>query len=372
MLYYLQNWLSGPEILRYITFRGVAAALTAFLVSVIFGPWIIRWLRRMNFREIASGTSSEFVDSWQATKAGTPTMGGVLIILSIFVAVMLWAKITEPVVALALSTVVMFGILGFIDDYLPIAREAKKGFRIRTKLLLQITIALASAGTLAYFLWHGGGARIGIENRGGDGLSIFLPFSTTWIVGLGGLFIVWAAFVIVGSVNAVNLTDGLDGLAAGCSALAAAAFAALSYISGRVDFASYLGIPYVPFGGEIAVLCAAMVGACIGFLWFNCHPADVFMGDTGSLALGAGLGFSALAIKMELLLLLVGFVFVVEALSVLLQVGSFKATGKRIFRCAPIHIAFQMRGWKETKVTTRFWIIAGVTAMLGILTLKIR
>jgi phospho-N-acetylmuramoyl-pentapeptide-transferase len=376
LFYLLQKIFSGPELFRYITFRGIAAALTAFLVSIIFGPMIIRWLKRMNFKEVASGTSSEFVDNWQEKKAGTPTMGGILIILSILAGCLLWTDLSRPSVLLMLGTVLMFGMLGFLDDYLPLVRSDKKSFRIRTKLLLQFVIALSLAGVLTYLLWQKQGG-IGIEGRGGarsgSGLHIYFPFFKTWSLRLGiTLMVIWVAFVVVGSANAVNLTDGLDGLAAGCAAIAASAFSVLSYVVGRHDFAAYLGLPYVSYGGEVAIFCAAVFGACIGFLWFNCHPAEVFMGDTGSLALGGGIAVAALAIIMELLLILIGFVFVIEALSVLLQVGSFKATGKRIFPCAPIHISFQMKGWKETKVTTRFWILAGIMAMLGLLTLKIR
>ncbi|TET38228.1 MAG: phospho-N-acetylmuramoyl-pentapeptide-transferase [Planctomycetota bacterium] len=374
MIDYLEYFFDLPRLFGYITFRAGVAFLTALLISVLLGPRIIRWLKRMNFREVASGTSSDFVDNWQETKAGTPTMGGVLIILSVFTATVIWAGVENAVVNIALATMLVFGILGFIDDYLPIARENRKGFRIRTKLALQVLIALAAAGGLAYYLsrTYALGIETGLKRWYGDGLSIFFPFFKWWHIGLGSFFFIWAAFILVSSANAVNLTDGLDGLAAGCSAIAAAAFAVLAYVAGRNDFAAYLRIPYVEFGGGIAIFCAAIFGACIGFLWFNCHPAEVFMGDTGSMALGAGLGVSALAVKMELLLPLIGFVFVIEALSVLLQVGSFKTTGRRIFRCAPIHISFQMRGWKETKVTTRFWILAGIMAMLGVLTLKIR
>ena len=362
MLYYLfyplREYFFGFNVFRYITFRAAFAAVTALLISLILGPAVIKVRARLK-------VAQEVRDDGPKThlkKAGTPTMGGVLILLSVVVSTLLWADIFNRFVVVALTSTVVLGLLGFFDDLEKVMKKSSLGLRGRTKLVIQ---TLLSVG-IAVYLMRCPATRSFITE-----LSVpFLKYPV--VANLGLLYVGLVILIIVGSSNAVNLTDGLDGLAIGCVIIAAFSYCVMSYIVGNYNFATYLQLRYVGGTGELAVFCAAIVGAGLGFLWFNSPPAQVFMGDTGSLALGGAFGTVALLIKKELVLLLVGGLFVIEALSVLIQVASFKLTGKRIFLCAPLHHHFELRGWSETKVTIRFWIIAIIWALLSLSTLKLQ
>jgi phospho-N-acetylmuramoyl-pentapeptide-transferase len=292
-------------------------------------------------------------------KAGTPTMGGTLILLAITIPTLLWADITNPFILIVMATTLSFGLIGFWDDYLKVAKKNTKGVPGRVRFILQTSIALAVAFALK-------------EVNGDIFGQLSLPFLKDFSWNMGLLFFPFTILVIVGCGNAVNLTDGLDGLAIGPAMLAAASFLIISYVVGHIHFASYLGVPYIAGAGELAVFCGAMVGAALGFLWFNTYPAQVFMGDVGSLALGAALGSIAMVTRHEVVLAIIGGVFVVETLSVIIQVASFKLIGKRVFRMAPIHHHFELKGWAEPKIIVRFWIISIILALVGLATLKIR
>ena len=344
-------------VFRYITFRAANAALMALLLAVFLGPGLIRWLRS---RQIGQSIRQEGPKAHQA-KAGTPTMGGVLINLAIVVPTLFFADLTNRYVWVALAATVLAMLIGAGDDWRKVSRRENRGLTGRQKLLLQSVIGVAVGwASLRFF-----------EGRT-DATLLSVPFLKNVHPDLGGFYVLFAAVVVVGSSNAVNLTDGLDGLAIGATLIASGTFAILAYIAGNAKAATYLLVPHVPGTGELAVFCAAIVGASLGFLWFNAHPAEVFMGDTGSLALGAALGTVAVLIKQEILLVLVGGLFVVEAVSVILQVGSFKLTGKRIFRMAPIHHHFELLGWAESKVIIRFWIVAILFALVALGSLKLR
>ncbi|MGC8763371.1 MAG: phospho-N-acetylmuramoyl-pentapeptide-transferase [Acidobacteriota bacterium] len=358
LLYPLQEHWGALRLFRYITFRGALAIAIALLLSLLLGPRVIEALKRMNLRQYIR---EEGPKAHQA-KAGTPTMGGVLILLALCTAVLLCSRWESPLFWVLLLTTLAFGAIGFADDYLKMRRRRNLGLTAKQKLALQILCALASA-TALYLLARSGGWET----------TLTLPFFKNFRPDLGPFFIPFAVLVIVGSSNAVNLTDGLDGLAIGCTLIAASTYAILAYAAGNTIIAGYLGIPYVKDTGELAVFAAALVGASLGFLWFNAHPAEVFMGDVGSLALGAAIGTLALIIKEEVLLVVVGGLFVAEALSVMLQVASYRwRNKKRIFRCAPLHHHFELGGWQETKVVVRFWILAILCALMGLATLKIR
>lgn len=376
MLYFLHEWTDvyAPlRIFKYITFRALMGAGTAFVMSLILGPWIIAWLRRLKIGQQVR-TDAVLQDHLRR-KSGTPTMGGVLIIAAVVVSTLLWSDIRNLYVLLALATMVVMGAIGFWDDYLKVSRRNPKGLSGRIKLLLEIGWALAVVAAL--YAWEPSREHVA---------KLMVPFVKDPVVqnmtALGTA--VFLTLVLVGSANAVNLTDGLDGLAIGCSNSAAAAYLALAYVAGNSIAATYLRVPFVPGSGELTVFCGCLLGAGLGFLWFNCHPARVFMGDTGSLALGGGIAMVAVAVKQELLLIIVGGVFVIEAVSVILQVASFQLTGRRIFRCSPIHHHFEQiekeaaareqrdQEVVETMIVTRFWILAIVFALLGIATLKIR
>ncbi len=335
----------------------LCAALTALVLSILLGPVLIRWLRS---RQIGQAIREEGPKAHQA-KAGTPTMGGVLINLAIVVPTVLFADVENRYVWVALGATLLAMLIGAGDDWRKVARKHNRGLSGRQKLLLLSVVGLAV-----------GAASLWLLDRRPDPTGVSIPFLKTVHLELGIFYILFAAVVVLGSSNAVNLTDGLDGLAIGATLVASATFAILAYIAGNAKVASYLLVPSVPGAGELAVFCAAIVGASLGFLWFNAHPAEVFMGDTGSLALGAALGTVAVLIKQEVLLVLVGGLFVVEAVSVILQVSSFKLTGKRIFRMAPIHHHFELAGWAESKVITRFWIVAILFALVALSTLKLR
>jgi phospho-N-acetylmuramoyl-pentapeptide-transferase len=355
-LYPLHNQIPVFNVFKYITFRAANAALMALLLSIFLGPGLIRWLRA---RQIGQAIREEGPKAHQA-KAGTPTMGGVLINLAIVVPTLFWADITSHYVWVALLATLLAMAIGVGDDWRKVSRQHNRGLSGTQKLVFQTAIGLG-VGLAAVKLF-------GVP----EATKLIFPFLKNLRPDLGILYALFAAVVVVGSSNAVNLTDGLDGLAIGATLVASATFAILAYIAGNAKAATYLLVPSVPGTGELAVFCAAIVGASLGFLWFNAHPAEVFMGDTGSLALGAALGTVAVLIKQEVLLLFVGGLFVVEALSVILQVGSFKLRARRIFRMAPLHHHFELAGWPESKVVIRFWIIAILFALFALGSLKLR
>ena len=366
MMYYL-SMLSryyGPlRVFEYSTFRGLAAAVTAFLISFLFGKRVIRKLISLKFGQpVRTREEVNLLFETHGRKKGTPTMGGVLIIFSVVVSALLWASPTNPAVWLALFTIVYLGVLGFVDDYLKVIKKNSKGVSGRIKLVAQFVLA---AGVVLLFL-HG-------KRNAMFSTQFFVPFvKHPQIENMGLYALLFYGLIIVGCSNAVNLTDGLDGLAAGCTVTVAGAYAILAFASSNIRVAEYLQIPFLPGSGELTVLCAAMVGAGLGFLWFNAHPAQVFMGDTGSLAIGGFIAVIAICCKQELLLVLVGGVFVMEAVSVIIQVASFKLTGKRVFAMSPLHHHFELIGWKETTVVVRFWIISIICAVFGLATLKLR
>ncbi len=346
------------NLFRYLTFRSGGAVLTALIISFVVGPRIIAWLRRI--QKEGQPIREDGPESHLVTKAGTPTMGGVLILLAISISTLLWADLTNGYVWAILIITVGFGLIGFTDDYLKLTHRSSKGLSGRIKLLAQILISLAAT------LWI---MDISPENMAQH---LAVPFIKDLLLNLGWIFVAVAIFVMVGASNAVNLTDGLDGLAIVPVMIAAACFGFISYLVGNAVFANYLQIHYVPGTGELAVFCAALVGASLGFLWFNAPPAMVFMGDTGSLSCGGALGGIAVITKHELVLAIIGGVFVLETVSVIVQVASFKLTGKRVFRMAPLHHHFEKKGWHEPTIVIRFWIIASILALAGLATLKLR
>jgi phospho-N-acetylmuramoyl-pentapeptide-transferase len=366
MMYYLHllsEQIKGFNVFSYVTFRAVAAAVTAFVLSLGFGNFVIRKLISLKIGQpIRTAEEVHRLAELHSAKQGVPTMGGVLIIGTVVISGVLWARPDNRFVWLALFSMVFLGGLGFVDDYLKVTKKHSGGISGRVKLICQLTLA-AIVGTV--FLTN---PLIEVQAR-----SLYLPFFKIPVVpNMGWLTLLFFAFVIVGSSNAVNLTDGLDGLAAGCTITVAFAYALLSYAAGNYRIAEYLQVPFYPYTGELTVICAALVGAGLGFLWFNCHPAKVIMGDTGALAIGGVIGVIAICCKQELLLAVVGGVFVLEAASVILQVLSFRLTGKRIFAMSPLHHHFELRGWKENTVIVRFWILSAIFALLGLATLKLR
>lgn len=362
MLYYIFHSLtghwSGFNVFKYITFRAVMASLTALLISLICGPMIIRWLKKVNFGQYIRKEHVESLYDITKHKQGTPTMGGVLIIVSIALSTILWADILNIYVLMTLGAFLFLGLVGFADDYIKVVKKRNLGLKANAKFLSQVFLALLVATFVMLY------TQIPT--------TLNVPFIKFFSAQLGIFYLIFIIIVITGASNAVNLTDGLDGLATGCTIIAALAYTVLTYITGNFRFADYLNVFYLQGAGELSVFCAAMVGAGLGFLWFNSYPATVFMGDTGSLALGGGLGVVAVFIKKELLLFLVGGIFVIEALSVLLQVLWFKTTKKRLFLMSPIHHHFQLLGWPEAKITTRFWIVAIILALLSLATLKLQ
>lgn len=362
MLYYLfyslRDYWFGFNVFKYITFRAAMASLTALLISLIFGPVIIRWLKSLSFGQYIRKEYVESLYDLTKHKQGTPAMGGVLIIIAIALATILWADILNIYVLMTLGSFLFLGIVGFADDYIKVVKKRSMGLRANRKFLSQVLLALIIATFIMQFT--------------PIPTTLNVPFIKFFSLELGALYLVFVVIVITGASNAVNLTDGLDGLAIGCAVIAALAYSVLTYITGNFKFADYLNVFYLQGAGELSVFCAAMVGAGLGFLWFNSYPANVFMGDTGSLALGGALGVVAVFIKKELLLFLVGGIFVIEAASVLLQVLWFKTTKKRLFLMSPIHHHFQLLGWPESKITIRFWIVAIVLALLSLATLKLQ
>ncbi len=354
----LSEDLSVLNLFRYLTFRSGGAVLTALLLSFLIGGPVIRWLKRKQ-RE-GQPIRTDGPESHLLTKKGTPTMGGVIILLALTVSTLLWADLSNGYVWIVLGVTVGFGVIGFGDDYLKLTRRNHRGLPGRFKLLAQVAIGTAAAY-----------AAMSITPEPLDtGLAI--PFLKAVLINLGWLFIPMAVFVMVGASNAVNLTDGLDGLAIVPVMIAAGCFALISYLVGNAVFANYLQIHFVPGAGELAVFCAALCGASLGFLWFNAPPAMVFMGDTGSLSCGGALGAISVVTKHELVLAIIGGLFVLETVSVIVQVVSFKLTGKRVFRMAPLHHHFEKKGWQEATIVIRFWIIAAMLALAGLASLKLR
>ena len=366
MLYLILNKLTSSvsafNLFTYITFRSALAAATSLGLSIALGPWMIEKLRALDIGQNIRKEHVGELHKIHQVKQGTPTMGGTLILVAIAVATLLWADMRNRLVIIALICTGWLGLVGFVDDFIKIRNKRSLGLSAKAKFTGQILLGLA-LGVYLYF--NPTNAEFGTKLEVLFFKDVFVP--------LGLFYIPFVMIVIVGSSNAVNLTDGLDGLAVGSVVIATVAYGLMAYLVGRTDFAEYLFVPYVAEAGELTIFCSAVAGAGLGFLWYNAHPADVFMGDTGALALGGALGTVAILIKQELLLVLVGGLFVIEALSVIIQVLSFKLRGgKRVFKMAPLHHHFELSGWSETKVTIRFWIIAAIFALLSLSTLKVR
>jgi phospho-N-acetylmuramoyl-pentapeptide-transferase len=361
MLYWLIDFsdkVSFLNVFRYITFRTGGATATAGFFVFMFGPWIIDHLRVKQGK--GQPIRSDGPQSHLVTKKGTPTMGGLMILFGIVTATLLWGNLTNPYVWIVLGVTLSFGAVGFYDDYLKVTKQTHAGFAGRVRLLIEALIAGAACFAIASL------------GRGSFATSLTFPFFKELVLPLGWFFVPFGAFIIVGAGNAVNLTDGLDGLATVPVIIASLSFGFIAYLAGNTVFADYLNIHYVAGTGELAVLCGAVIGSGLGFLWYNAPPASIFMGDTGSLALGGMLGAIAVATKHEIVLGIVGGLFVLEAVSVIVQVLSFKLTGKRVFRMAPIHHHFEQLGWTEPQIVIRFWIISVVLALAGLSTLKLR
>lgn len=366
LLYPLVEYFSPLNVLKYISIRSAYAAITALLIALIIGPWVIRKLRELKAGQAVrhDGPQSHL------SKEGTPTMGGVLMIISVSLAIILWMDLKNPITWLLLFALLSFGGIGFVDDLLKILNKDSKGLSAWCKILWQFLVASIC------MIW--------IMQMAGYSSAFYLPFFKNPIFDLGNLFVlggidwgrlVWipfGIFLMISWSNAVNVTDGLDGLASGLVIMLGVALALVAYLSGRFDYATYLQIPYIPWAGEVVIFCLALVGAVVGFLWFNSHPAEIFMGDTGSLAIGGTYGLISLLLKKEILMAILGGVFVMETISVILQVFWYKKTKKRFFRMAPLHHHFELSGWSETKVVIRFWILGGMFTVLGLSTLKLQ
>ncbi len=353
---YLAQFHSGFNVFQYITLRIILGVLTSLFIALLVGPFFIR---RMSDNKIEQNIRADGPES-HLSKSGTPTMGGILIIISMMISALCWGKLDNRFIWVALSVTLLFGIIGWIDDYMKILQRQSRGLPGKYKYLLQSIIGLGAASFLYYT------AETPVETQ------LIIPFVKSIIIDLGPLYIILAYFVIVGSSNAVNLTDGLDGLAILPAVMIAAALTVFSYVAGHVHFADYLGVPYVPGVGEVAVFCGAIVGSGLGFLWFNTYPAQIFMGDIGALSLGAALGVVAILVRQELAFFIMGGLFVIETVSVILQVGSYKLSGKRIFNMAPLHHHYELKGWPEPRVIVRFWIITVILVLIGLASLKIR
>jgi len=353
---YLQEYLRSFAVFQYLTVRAILGVLTALGISLLLGPWFIRRLTELRIGQSVRNDGPQS----HLSKSGTPTMGGALILSAIFISTLLWANLSNRYVWVVLIVTAIFGAVGWVDDYRKVAKRDSRGLPGRWKYFWQ---SVAGAGA-AIFLYYT--AQTPAETQ------LFIPFFKNVAWDLGIFYIVFTYFVIVGTSNAVNLTDGLDGLAIMPSVMVAAALGLIAYLAGNSKFSEYLHIAYVPGAGELVVFCCALVGAGLGFLWFNTYPAQVFMGDVGALALGAALGLIAVIVRHEIVLFIMGGIFVLETVSVILQVASFKLTGRRIFRMAPIHHHFELKGWPEPRVIVRFWIITLVLVLIGLATLKIR
>lgn len=348
------------EQVKYITFRAAGAAFIAFIICIIFGPRIINWLRKKSLTEHAEKKDSERLIELHKNKSQTPTLGGLFILLALVFAIMLWTRLDNIFIIYSLLTLIGFGLLGFLDDWIKMTRPHQLGLTKKFKLMLQFALSLA----LGLGLWHY------FKQYYPEGSKLYLPL-VKQTVELGFFYPFFVALVIVASSNSVNLTDGLDGLVTGCFVMAALAYAIITYVVGRVDYTNYLAIPYVRGVGELSIVCAALAGAGLGFLWFNAFPAQIFMGNTGSSPLGAVLGLIAVCAKQELVLFVVGAIFVIESLSVILQIISFQVWHKRIFKIAPLHHHYQFNGLSEPKITVRFWIVAAILALASLAMLKI-
>ena len=357
LLYPLSDQFAALNVFRYITLRAAGAMITAVLLSLLMGPWFVRWLRRLSIGQSIREVGPERHHG----KAGTPTMGGLLILFCLIVPTLLWADLTNGLIWFAIAITLGFGAIGFADDWLSVRRKENKGLSARTKFLLQAVVAALGAVAI-----------LAAPERYGMEPTLALPFFKRAIFDLGWMYVPFVVIVLVGASNAVNLTDGLDGLAIGATLIAAATYGIFTYVAGNAVVAGYLQVPFVRGVGEVAIFCSALVGASLGFLWFNAHPAEVFMGDVGSLALGGAIGTVAVLSKQEIVLVLVGGLFVVECLSVIIQVLSFKTTGKRVFRMAPLHHHFELAGWSEPKIIVRFWILAILFSLMSLATLKLR
>jgi phospho-N-acetylmuramoyl-pentapeptide-transferase len=356
-LYTLKAFFSPLNVFQYITFRSAGAFLTSLGISLVVSPWVIRWLRRQG----TSQTIRAEGPPQHHAKSGTPTMGGMIIYFTMLVSALLWARLSDRFVVLFLVCATGLWLIGFFDDYMKSHHSRKKGLTPAVKMTGQLTLAFFIAGYLYTYPPNGAFSTL-----------INVPFSKEITLSLGALYAPFVIMILVGSSNAVNLADGLDGLAGGTVIISAMTYGIFAYLAGNARFAEYLRVIPVPGAGELTVLLAGLIGACLGFLWYNAHPAEIFMGDTGSLFLGGCIGLAAICVKQELLLLIVGGIFVAEALSVLIQVYSFRVHKKRVFKMAPLHHHFEMIGWPESKVTIRFWIIAIVLALVALSSLKLR
>ncbi|MCH8078906.1 MAG: phospho-N-acetylmuramoyl-pentapeptide-transferase [Proteobacteria bacterium] len=353
---YLTQFHSGFNVFQYLTFRIILGVLTSLFISLLVGPSLIR---RLNEYQIGQSVRDDGPES-HLSKAGTPTMGGLLILVSIAVSTLCWADLSNRFIAVVLLVTLAFGVIGWVDDYRKVVKQNPKGLPARYKYFWQSIVGLAAA----VFLY--------VSAVSPAETQLIIPFIKDVTINLGWMYVVLSYFVIVGSSNAVNLTDGLDGLAILPTVLVSGALMIFAYTTGHIYFAEYLGIPYIKGVGEVAVFCASIVGAGLGFLWFNTYPAQVFMGDIGALALGAALGIVAVVVRQELVLFIMGGVFVMETFSVILQIGSYKLTGKRIFHMAPLHHHYELKGWPEPRVIVRFWIITVILVLIGLASLKVR
>ncbi|MCZ6486564.1 MAG: phospho-N-acetylmuramoyl-pentapeptide-transferase [Gammaproteobacteria bacterium] len=360
MLYELSHFLaqyhSGFNVFQYLTLRSILGVLTALSISLIVGPRLIRYLNNYNIGQSVrdDGPESHF------SKAGTPTMGGTLILVAIVVSTLLWSDLSSRFVWVVLFVTIGFGVIGWVDDYKKIVYGNSGGLSARSKYFWQSVIGLSAALALFHT------AQFPIETQ------LIVPFIKNILIDLGWMYVVLTYFVIVGSSNAVNLTDGLDGLAILPTVLVGGALGVFAYVTGNINFSGYLGIPYVPGVGEMVIFCGAIVGAGLGFLWFNTYPAQIFMGDVGALSLGAALGVTAVIVRQEIVLFIMGGIFVAETVSVMVQVASFKLTGRRVFRMAPLHHHYELKGWPEPRIIVRFWIITVVLVLVGLASLKVR
>ena len=354
LLYSLSDEIAAFNVFRYITFRSAMAVVTAILLSMLLGSRFVALLRRLSIGQSIRTEGPER----HHDKAGTPTMGGLLILFTLMVPTLLWVDLTNPVAWVAVGVTLGYGAIGFLDDWLKVRRQRNLGLTSRAKFSLQVLVGAA--------------AGLAIRALPDFESTVALPFLKHAVFDVGWMYVPFAVLVLVCASNAVNLTDGLDGLAIGATLIAAATYAVFTSVAGNAVVAGYLQVPFVRGTGEVAVFCSALVGASLGFLWFNAHPAEVFMGDVGSLALGGAIGVVALLSKQEIVLVIVGGLFVIETLSVIVQVASFKLTGRRVFRMAPLHHHFELSGWEESKIITRFWIVAILFALMGLSTLKLR
>jgi len=374
VLYHLLNWYFAGKPLAYqnVMFRSAMAILTGFLVAIIIGPWVIRTLRRFKIGDVPE-FYNEDANRLMAVKGQTPTMGGVIILAGICVGTLLWAKMGNFYVDMGLFCLLWLGLLGMSDDYLKLTSARRGGGRDGLKMWEKMVFQVGLGVVLAYFIFKHGAMNWGPVDNQGPFNQLTLPFYKHGLYLPIWAFSLIAVFVITGTSNAVNLTDGMDGLAGGCMALVGFVFMILCVCSGDAKWANYLLLPPIPQADELAIMCGALVGSCIGFLWYNAHPATVFMGDTGSLAMGGFIGYVAIVTRQEWMLFVVGGVFVIEAMSVILQVGYFKTTGgKRLFRMSPIHHHFHLKGWPEPKVVVRFWLVAMIFAVLAMISIKLR